>query len=116
MEAAATPFPSEETTPPVTKMYFGAERKGLDFLRKESAYPTLWSQWRRVSNHDFNFYFEAIWRVDGAFTVWRRFESTERLLERAFAQNFFDFLDVRGNIDAHAVVIRFNYADVKTIL
>src|ERR1700689_3804853 len=61
MEAAATPFPSEETTPPVTKMYFGAERKGLDFLRKESAYSTLWSQWRRVSNHVFNFYFDAIW-------------------------------------------------------
>ena len=27
MEAAATPFPREETTPPVTKMYFGAVRK-----------------------------------------------------------------------------------------
>ena len=24
MEEAATPFPSEETTPPVTKIYFGA--------------------------------------------------------------------------------------------
>lgn len=57
MEAAATPFPSEETTPPVTKMYFGAERKGLDFLRKESAYSALWSQWRSVSNHHFRFYF-----------------------------------------------------------
>ena len=57
MEAAATPFPSEETTPPVTKMYFGAERKGLDFLRKESAYSTLWSQWRRVSNQHFKIIF-----------------------------------------------------------
>jgi len=26
MEEAATPFPSEETTPPVTKIYFGAIR------------------------------------------------------------------------------------------
>ena len=24
MEEAATPFPSEDTTPPVTKIYFGA--------------------------------------------------------------------------------------------
>lgn len=34
MEAAATPFPREETTPPVTKMYFGPVGKGLDFLRE----------------------------------------------------------------------------------
>jgi hypothetical protein len=27
MEAAATPLPREDTTPPVTKMYFGAVRK-----------------------------------------------------------------------------------------
>jgi hypothetical protein len=26
MEEAATPFPSEDTTPPVTKIYFGAIR------------------------------------------------------------------------------------------
>jgi hypothetical protein len=38
-------------------MNFGAERKGLDFLRKESAYSILWSQWRRVSNCDFDIYF-----------------------------------------------------------
>src|ERR1700726_4049275 len=54
IEEAATPFPSEETTPPVTKMYFGAERKVLDFLRTESAYSTLWSQCCRVSNQDFD--------------------------------------------------------------
>src|SRR5882762_3179490 len=34
MEAAATPLPREETTPPVTKIYFGAIRKALDFLRE----------------------------------------------------------------------------------
>jgi hypothetical protein len=34
MEAAATPLPKEETTPPVTKIYFGAIRKALDFLRE----------------------------------------------------------------------------------
>jgi hypothetical protein len=33
MEAAATPFPREETTPPVTKMYFGAVRKSGEILR-----------------------------------------------------------------------------------
>jgi len=32
MEAAATPLPREDTTPPVTKMYFGAARKALEFL------------------------------------------------------------------------------------
>jgi hypothetical protein len=41
MEAAATPLPSEETTPPVTNMYFGPVRKGLDFLQKESRYEPL---------------------------------------------------------------------------
>src|SRR5271168_2915432 len=33
MEAAATPFPREETTPPVTKIYFGPLRKFRKFLR-----------------------------------------------------------------------------------
>src|ERR1700733_15009466 len=73
IEAAATPFPSEETTPPVTKMYFGAERKVLDFLRKESAYSTLWSQCWRVSNHDFDFVLEkffAGWYGEGRSPVW----------------------------------------------
>jgi hypothetical protein len=33
MEEAATPFPSEETTPPVTKIYFGAIRAARVWLR-----------------------------------------------------------------------------------
>ena len=33
MEAAATPFPREETTPPVTKIYFGPLCKALESLR-----------------------------------------------------------------------------------
>lgn len=33
MEAAATPFPREETTPPVTKIYFGPLYKALESLR-----------------------------------------------------------------------------------
>lgn len=40
MDAAATPLPREETTPPVTKMYFGPVRKALDFL-----------QWNRRTTH-----------------------------------------------------------------
>jgi hypothetical protein len=32
MEEAATPFPSEETTPPVTKIYFGAILAALGSL------------------------------------------------------------------------------------
>jgi hypothetical protein len=34
MEAAATPFPREETTPPVTKMYFGPVGKALESLQR----------------------------------------------------------------------------------
>src|ERR1700690_3433149 len=34
IEAAATPLPSEETTPPVTNIYFGPVRKALEILRE----------------------------------------------------------------------------------
>src|SRR5271170_5865568 len=34
IEAAATPLPREETTPPVTNIYFGPVRKALAILRK----------------------------------------------------------------------------------
>src|SRR5580658_720091 len=50
IEAAATPFPREETTPPVTKMYFGPVRKAPEFPPVESAYYLLWSEPSRVSN------------------------------------------------------------------
>jgi hypothetical protein len=45
MEAAATPFPREETTPPVTKMYFGAVRKSGEILRdnlRTKHYARIW--------------------------------------------------------------------------
>jgi hypothetical protein len=45
MEAAATPFPREETTPPVTKMYFGAVRKSGEILRdnlRTKHYAGIW--------------------------------------------------------------------------
>src|SRR5215813_9313542 len=35
MEEAATPFPSEETTPPVTKIYFGAIRGARTVCRAD---------------------------------------------------------------------------------
>jgi hypothetical protein len=49
MEAAATPLPSEETTPPVTKIYFGPVRKGLDFLQKEWRYDLLSGETEKLS-------------------------------------------------------------------
>ena len=45
MEAAATPFPREETTPPVTKMYFGAVRKSGEILQdnlRTKHYAGIW--------------------------------------------------------------------------
>jgi hypothetical protein len=47
MEEAATPLPSEETTPPVTKIYFGAIRAVREFKRgligpPQVTYKELW--------------------------------------------------------------------------
>lgn len=59
MEEAATPFPSEETTPPVTKIYFGAihAARVRDFPARRAYQPSqrmtyeqLSSECGRVSN------------------------------------------------------------------
>ncbi|MGB6683660.1 MAG: hypothetical protein WBH24_08430 [Candidatus Acidiferrum sp.] len=59
MEEAATPFPSEETTPPVTKIYFGAihAARAWDFPVRRAYQPSqrmtyeqLSSECERVSN------------------------------------------------------------------
>src|SRR5690348_5127987 len=59
MEEAATPFPSEETTPPVTKIYFGAihAARAWDFPVRRAyrpsqrmTYEQLSSEYGRVSN------------------------------------------------------------------
>ena len=61
MEEAATPFPSEETTPPVTKIYFGAIRaartKRVTLPAGRACLPStgltykqLWSEGGGVSN------------------------------------------------------------------
>ena len=54
MEEAATPFPSEETTPPVTKIYFGAILAVRGFKRgligpPQETYKELWMQLQKVS-------------------------------------------------------------------
>src|ERR1700676_2172846 len=59
MEEAATPFPSEETTPPVTKIYFGAihAARVRDFPVRRAyqpstgvTYASLSSECARLSN------------------------------------------------------------------
>jgi hypothetical protein len=66
MEEAATPLPSEETTPPVTKIYFGAIRAVHEFKRgligpPQVTYKELWmlgeklsiaKLWQKLNSHD----------------------------------------------------------------
>jgi hypothetical protein len=60
MEEAATPFPREETTPPVTKIYFGAilswprlavlpDAPGLSDLRRSDVHIIMVAKWRGVN-------------------------------------------------------------------
>jgi len=54
MEEAATPFPREETTPPVTKIYFGAILAVREFKREligppQETYKELWMQPEKLS-------------------------------------------------------------------
>src|SRR5271168_195869 len=90
IEAAATPLPREETTPPVTKMYFGAVRKALEFLR-----------WNRRTPH----YVRNSRACQIAF----------RILIITLLQNFFHALDVSGDVNAHGVVIGLDDANVEAI-
>ena len=90
MEAAATPLPREETTPPVTKMYFGAVRKALEFLR-----------WNRRTPH----YVRNSRACQIAF----------RILFSAFLQDFLHSLNISRHVDAHGVIIRLDNADAKAI-
>ena len=52
IEAAATPLPREETTPPVTKMYFGPVRKVSEIPPVRCAYNALCVESWFLSNHD----------------------------------------------------------------
>lgn len=90
MEAAATPLPREETTPPVTKMYFGAVRKALEFLR-----------WNRRTPH----------YVRNS----RACQITFRNLVITLLQDFLNALNVSGHVNAHGVVIGLHDANVEAI-
>ena len=73
MEEAATPLPSEETTPPVTKIYFGAIRAVREFKRgligpPQVTYKELWmldeklsiaKAWSRIEFSRLYFYVQA---------------------------------------------------------
>src|SRR5436189_4068007 len=57
IEEAATPFPSEETTPPVTKIYFGAIRaacvltSGLSALHRIDVHTIMFGTWPPVKSN-----------------------------------------------------------------
>src|SRR5438874_10215914 len=57
IEEAATPFPSEETTPPVTKIYFGAIRAacvltpGLLALHRIDVHTIMFGTWPTVKSN-----------------------------------------------------------------
>ena len=72
MEEAATPFPSEETTPPVTKIYFGAIRAVRGFKARtygppQETYKELCTEGEKVSIGDesrrnFSLGMARVWR------------------------------------------------------
>src|SRR5580700_9350359 len=102
MEAAATPLPREDTTPPGTKMYFGAARKALEFLH-----------WNRRTRH----YVRKCAACQIAFrNYFRRRANTTASGSGALLQNFLHALNVRRHINADRIVISFNSANPKTIL
>src|SRR6516165_1780704 len=58
IEEAATPFPSEETTPPVTKIYFGAIRvarvsPGRSYLHRIDVRTIIFGRRAAVKSTDF---------------------------------------------------------------
>jgi hypothetical protein len=104
MEAAATPLPREDTTPPVTKMYFGAVLKGA-FESPECLGTNNYAHERgvcQIANRDArNFIFNAE-RI--AFTS---------LLRR---QPLLDLFNVGRDIHSDRVVIRFHHANLESVL
>ena len=92
MEEAATPFPREETTPPVTKIYFGAilAARGRDFPPATCmpssglTYAQLSSERVRVSNQGKN-------RGKTACSV--RFPRAKQALLQKITQTLVDALD-----------------------
>src|SRR6202167_789675 len=106
MEAAATPFPREETTPPVTKMYFGPVGKALESLRW-SRRTTYYGGKARSCQFD---------RRKNILERTKMFRASWRSGLAALAQQLFDARDIGGNIHADGIVIGFDHANVETIL
>src|ERR1700685_3189226 len=108
MEADATPFPREETTPPVTNTYLGAVRKSLEILRA-----------RLGTNHYAEKLFACQTTIHSTENI--SFEPHARnrmrtLRFHSFAQDFLHFLDVRRHIHANRIVFRLHHPHMKTIL
>src|ERR1700722_17869414 len=97
MEAAATPFPREETTPPVTNTYLGAVRKSLEILRA-----------RLGTDH----YAEKFFACQ---TTIRSQKKLPRLPLHSLTQNFLHLFNIRRHIHAHRIVFRFHHSHVKAI-
>src|ERR1700723_3116179 len=97
MEAAATPFPREETTPPVTKIYFGPLRKFRKFLRSGV----------RTTHYEEN---------RGACQIIRRDSLARRFLRfAALVKNFLHTRHIRRHIHAHRFVIHFDDSNTISI-
>src|SRR5580704_6137855 len=97
MEAAATPFPREETTPPVTKIYFGPLRKFRKFLRSGV----------RTTHYEEN---------RGACQIILRDSLARRFLRfAALVKNFLHARQIRRHVHADRFVIHFDDPDAISI-
>src|SRR5579871_4266320 len=104
MEAAATPLPREDTTPPVTKMYFGAVRK----VACESP------ECLRTSNYAFARSVCQIANRDARNLFFTPGRFLRHLLLRR--QTLLHPFDIGGHIHRDRVVIRFHYANLESVL
>src|SRR5712692_7055335 len=104
MDAAATPLPREETTPPVTKIYFGPIR--TVFVRKVFGDAGLVQASKNVGVH------RIIRGIgDGVKSPWSA--GLARLLR---LQELLDAGDIFGHVHAHRIVRSFGDPDPVAIL
>ena len=105
IEAAATPFPREETTPPVTKIYFGPIGKALEFLR--------WS--RRTTHYRWKARACQIANSNGLGRL-HRIRPEKRYCAAVPLRDLFENAgNIGGNVHADGIVISFDHADAKAI-
>src|ERR1700690_1505455 len=126
IEAAATPLPSEETTPPVTNIYFGPVRKALEILR-ESRRTSHYEQKPTGCQITFSNcrYLKACPKIGANVEQILRFAQDDnnsfgalaaKLLRlRASCQEFFHSFHIRWHVHANGVILGFNDRDVKAI-